>query len=140
MSTRRSVIDHVDLLVSDLEASARFYTAALQPLGYNVVLRSDTSYAFGTAGADNFGINRFGPSDSPTAQAHVAFVAHDRSAIDAFFAAAIANGGVARHPPAIHAQYHAGYYAAFVYDPDDNNIEAVFHDASDSHRSSLSDD
>lgn len=123
-----SVIDHVDLLVRDLEASVRFYKAALQPLGYGVVAQSETSYACGMDGADNFGINLIAPGDTPTTSAHVAFVAPDRAAVDAFHAAAIANGGTSKHPPAIHDKYHAGYYGAFVFDPGKNNIEAVFHD------------
>ncbi len=128
MSVPRSVIDHVDLLVHDLEASVRFYAAALQPLGYGIVARSETSYSFGMEGADNFGINLIAPGDTPTTSAHVAFVAPSRAAVDAFHAAAIANGGTSKHPPAIHTEYHAGYYGAFVFDPGRNNIEAVFHD------------
>lgn len=128
MTTRRVVIDHVDLLVADLEASRRFYTAALAPLGFGMVDQSETFSGFGVSGAEDFAINLIAPGDTPTTSAHVAFVAESRDAVDAFYAAALAAGGVSKHPPARHPEYHAGYYGAFVYDPDGNNIEAVHHD------------
>lgn len=58
----------------------------------------------------------------------MAFVGHNRQEIHGFFDAAVANGGRKRLAPAIRREYHPGYYAAFVYDPNGNNIEAVFHD------------
>lgn len=90
--------------------------------------RSETSCSFGIVGADNFGINLIAPGDTSTTSAHVAFVAPTRAAVDAFHAAAIANGGTSKLSPAVHAEYHAGYYGAFVFDPARHNIEAVFHD------------
>ncbi len=129
MTVRRVVIDHVDLLVADLEASRRFYEAALAPLGFGVVDQSATSSGFGVEGAEDFAINLIAPGDPPTTSAHVAFVAEDRAAVDAFYAAALAAGGRDNGPPGLRPQYHPGYYAAFVLDPDGNNIEAVWHGA-----------
>jgi predicted lactoylglutathione lyase len=60
----------------------------------------------------------------------VAFAAPGRDAVDAFYAAALANGGRDNGPPGLRPEYHPGYYAAFVLDPDGNNVEAVHHDRS----------
>jgi predicted lactoylglutathione lyase len=61
----------------------------------------------------------------------VAFSAPDRAAVDAFHAAALAAGGKDNGAPGLRPEYHAGYYGAFVFDPDGNNVEAVFHDPSE---------
>ena len=58
---------------------------------------------------------------------HIAFQAEDRAEVDAFYAAAMAAGGKDNGPPGIRAHYHPNYYAAFVFDPDGHNIEAVYH-------------
>ena len=58
---------------------------------------------------------------------HLAFQAPDRATVDRFYAAAIAAGGKDHGKPGVREQYHAGYYAAFVIDPDGNNLEAVYH-------------
>ncbi len=124
MTVRRVVVDHVDLLVRDLEASRTFYLAVLDPLGYGIVAETDTSISFGVEGADDFGINR---SDTPTSHAHIAFVSPSREAVNAFYVNALATGGRSHVPPGLHPEYHATYYAAYVLDPDGNNIEAVHH-------------
>lgn len=121
------VIDHVALLVRDHVASRRLYEAALAPLGFTVLSEAGEGVAFGVGGFDDFAINR---NDRPGTGAHVAFIAQDRAAVDAFYAAAMANGARDKGSPRIWAEYHPGYYAAFVYDLDGNNIEAVFHDRS----------
>lgn len=125
MVVRRLVVDHVGLLVRDLEASKRFYTAALAPLGFVLLKETDDGAGFGVAGADDFWIN---VSETPSTGAHVAFVAESREAVAAWYAAARAAGGRDKSAPALRPEYHAGYYAAFVWDPDGNNVEAVFHD------------
>ncbi|CAA9551438.1 MAG: Lactoylglutathione lyase and related lyases [uncultured Thermomicrobiales bacterium] len=124
-ASRRPVIDHVGVLVRDLAASTHFYAAALAPLGMTLLYEESDGAAFGFEGADDFGIHW---NEAPTASVHVAFAAQDRASVDAFCAAALANGGREKGAPRIWAEYHAGYYAAFVWDPDGNNIEAVFHD------------
>lgn len=63
-----------------------------------------------------------------TRGAHIAFVAGSREQVDAFYTAAVAAGGRPKLPPGIRAEYSPRYYAAFVYDPDGNNVEAVHHD------------
>ncbi len=103
MTERRIVVDHVGLLVADLEASRRFYTAALAPLGFSLVREEEDGAAFGVEGADDFGINF---NEEPTTRAHVAFVAETRAAVDAFYVAALAAGGRARSGPALHPEYH----------------------------------
>jgi len=119
------VIDHVVLLVRNHVASRRFYEAVLAPLGFGVLYESEDGAAFGVDGVDDFAIYQ---NAKPTRAAHVAFVAERRAAVDAFYEAAMANGARDSGSPRIWPEYHPGYYAAFVLDLDDNNIEAVFHD------------
>jgi catechol 2,3-dioxygenase-like lactoylglutathione lyase family enzyme len=121
------VIDHVLLIVSSYEASRRLYQAALEPLGFRLLYEEESGGSFGVEGHDDFGVYE---GRSPSARAHVAFVASDRSTVDAFYQAALANGARDNGAPGIRSQYHVGYYAAYVLDPDGNNIEAVHHDRS----------
>ncbi len=124
MTIRRVVVDHVDLRVQGLEASRTFYVATLAPLGYTLQAESEKSVSFGVKGADDFGIHR---SEHPTVNAHVAFVSPSKEAVDTFYASALVGGGRSRVPPQLHPEYHAQNYAAYVFDPDGNNIEAVYH-------------
>jgi catechol 2,3-dioxygenase-like lactoylglutathione lyase family enzyme len=124
MTIRRIVVDHVSLVVQDLEASRRFYQAALAPLGIVELTVESDGVAFGAEGMDDFAVDAGRP---PTSRAHVAFDAPNREAVDAFYAAALAHGGRHRGAPGVWVQYSERYYAAFVWDPDGNNIEAVFH-------------
>ena len=124
MTARTVVVDHVVFVVSDLDASRRFYQAALAPLGFHVVSEEEKCVGFGLKGADDFAICRDG---EPSTRAHVAFVAESREAVDAFFSAAMAHGGREKQAPGLRPEYHAGYYAAYVWDPDGNNVEAVHH-------------
>ncbi len=125
MSSRQHILDHVALSVSDLSVSRAFYEAALAPLGYKLLWQSAQSLAFGVPGSDDFGLNL--GAANPTRHAHVAFIARDQAAVRAFHAAALLAGGRDNGAPGFHREYHPTYYAAFVLDPDDNNIEAVFH-------------
>src|SRR5947209_6894394 len=122
-----AVVDHVLFVVGDLRASRAFYTAALGPLGFQAMNEEEEGVAFGAEGAEDFAIYQGKPGERTTTAVHVAFVADSREAVDAFFAAAMTAGGVEKHRPGLRREYHAGYYAAFVYDPDGNNIEAVHH-------------
>lgn len=121
---RGRLIDHVQLVVKDLAASQAFYTAILEVLDVPVGGTGD-----GFFWADELCISS---ADSPAAQGrltgrnHLAFQAKDRAVVDAFFKAALAHGGKDNGGPGIR-EYHPGYYAAFVLDPDGNNVEAVFH-------------
>ncbi len=124
MTFRRVIIDHVDLLVSDLPASLRFFQAALEPLGYRVLMENERSASFGVDGTDDFGINA---SAEPTTRAHIAFVAQSREAVERFFELSVSAGGEPKSAPALRPKYHAEYFSAYVLDPDGNNIEAVYH-------------
>jgi catechol 2,3-dioxygenase-like lactoylglutathione lyase family enzyme len=118
-------IDHVTATVSDVESAKRFYEAALKPLGYSLQIEfGGSAAAFGAAeSAPEFWIG----SRPGRGAAHIAFSAPDRAAVDAFYEAAIAAGGQDNGAPGLRPHYHENYYAAFVHDPDGNNIEAVCH-------------
>ena len=124
VTTRRIVVDHVLVVVDDLAASRRLYTAALGPLGYVELHVQDDCVAYGTDGLDDFGICQGSPV---TSAAHVAFDAPGREAVDAFFESALANGATLRGEPGVWTQYSNRYYAAFVNDLHGNNVEAVWH-------------
>jgi class 3 adenylate cyclase/catechol 2,3-dioxygenase-like lactoylglutathione lyase family enzyme len=112
------LIDHVHLRVRDLEASKRFYDAVLGALGHEL-----TGEGEGYFSADEL----FASDDAePTERLHLAFQARDRDTVDAFFEAALAAGGRDNGRPGERG-YHPGYYAAYVLDPDGNNVEAVYH-------------
>ena len=113
------LIDHLHLRVADLDASRRFYRAALEAIGLGDAIR-EREDAFT---ADELYIDR---ADGPVSRVHLAFVAADKETVHRFHAAAIAAGGRDNGAPGPR-DYHPGYYGAFVLDPDGNNIEAVFH-------------
>ncbi len=118
------MIDHMGLLVADLDASVAFYTRALAPLGYELVRRGEQFAGFGVAGKPDFWI----ATGKPTDKLHVAFRARGRAEVRAFHGAALAAGGKDNGPPGVRDRYHPSYYGAFVHDPDGHNIEAVCHD------------
>jgi catechol 2,3-dioxygenase-like lactoylglutathione lyase family enzyme len=111
------LFDHVHLRVRDLEASKRFYAAALEPLGLEV------RGGHRSLAVDELYVSDDGP---PTSGLHIAFQAQDREAVARFHAAAVAAGGTDNGAPG-EREYHPGYYAAFVLDPDGTNVEAVYH-------------
>ncbi|OWQ48337.1 glyoxalase [Roseateles noduli] len=121
---RGRLIDHLQLVVRDLAASKAFYTAVLPPLGVPL----------GGEGKDYFWFDELFVSSADsdaavgklTGRHHLAFQAKDRAAVEAFHKTALAHGGTDNGAPG-ERPYHPGYYAAFVLDPDGNNIEAVFH-------------
>jgi catechol 2,3-dioxygenase-like lactoylglutathione lyase family enzyme len=119
------MIDHIGIQVTDLEASVAFYTKALSPLGYVLVMRFEQYAGFGVAGKPDFWIG----TGKPTDRLHIAFHAKGRSDVRAFYSAAMAAGGTDNGAPGVRAVYHPDYYGAFVRDPDGHNIEAVCHDA-----------
>ncbi|MBS0455810.1 MAG: VOC family protein [Proteobacteria bacterium] len=125
------MLDHIGLTVSDLARSRTFYRAALAPLGFGVVMDLSCEQSGGFAGT-GFGANGrlqfwIGAGERSGAAAHVAFVAADRAAVDAFHAAAVAAGATDNGAPGLRPHYHPNYYGAFVLDLDGNNIEAVCH-------------
>jgi catechol 2,3-dioxygenase-like lactoylglutathione lyase family enzyme len=119
------VLDHVGIRVSDFEQSRRFFAQALSPLGYELIREPSVSAAgFGRQGKPDFWIHQ-GDRGQPV---HIAFAASERASVDAFHEEALAAGGRNNGGPGLRPQYHPSYYAAFVFDPDGNNIEAVCHE------------
>lgn len=116
------LFDHVALPVRDIARSRAFYEGALRPFGVKVV-ESPAGLGF-ALGDQDFWI---GEGDVAAGSVHIAFAAPDRETVDAFHAAAVEAGGVDNGRPGLRPRYHSGYYAAFVLDPDGNNVEAVFH-------------
>jgi catechol 2,3-dioxygenase-like lactoylglutathione lyase family enzyme len=112
------LLDHVHLRVADLETSKGFYQAVLAAVGRE--LTSEHEYAFS---ADELYVTSDGP---PTTGVHLAFQTDDRETVARFHEAGLAAGGRDNGAPGERA-YHPGYYAAYVLDPDGNNIEAVYH-------------
>jgi len=122
-------IDHITLSVADLASSQAFYESALAPLGL-ALIRAMTAEQSGTVALAGFGIERKGSlwlaeSGSQTPPTHICFRARSRAEVRAFHAAALGAGGKNNGPPGIREVYHPAYFAAFVFDPDGNNIEAV---------------
>jgi catechol 2,3-dioxygenase-like lactoylglutathione lyase family enzyme len=111
------LLDHVGLRVTNMDATKRFYGAVLTVLGHELQERGP--YLF----FDELWFSDDGP---PTTGLHLAFQADDRDTVDAFYEAALGAGGRDNGAPG-ERDYHPGYYAAYVLDPDGNNIEAVYH-------------
>jgi len=122
---RGRMIDHVQLVVADIEASRKFYAAIMSALGIPA----------GASAPDYFNYDELwvstkdsaGARGELTGRVHLAFATRDRAVVDAFYKAGLAAGGRDGGAPGERAKYHPGYYAAFVLDPDGNNIEAVYH-------------
>lgn len=115
--------DHIGLKVKDLDASVRFYAAALAALGH-VPGSRDKSYAgIGPKGEPALWLYAVG--ESAGSGTHVAFRAPDRAAVDRFHQAGLKAGGRDNGVPGLRTDYSPTYYAAFLIDPDGNNVEAV---------------
>jgi catechol 2,3-dioxygenase-like lactoylglutathione lyase family enzyme len=115
----RIVVDHVDLHASDYAASVRFYETVLAPLGIPRIAQADGSTCF-----TNVNIVDRSP---PTTHLHLCFHARSREHVDAFHAAGVAAGFRSNGRPG-YRDYQPGYYAAYLLDPDGNNIEALYRD------------
>jgi catechol 2,3-dioxygenase-like lactoylglutathione lyase family enzyme len=126
MAERRNMIDHVSVGVSDLERAARFYEAALAPLGLSRLVTRPATIGFGKAYPE-FWINlRTGMAQVPLESGtHIGLRAKSTGDVDAFHAAALDAGGRSDGAPGIRPHDRVRYYAAFVVDPDGNRIEAV---------------
>jgi catechol 2,3-dioxygenase-like lactoylglutathione lyase family enzyme len=118
------MIDHVVLGVHHLGESKHFYANALAPLGILVVREEPELIAFGDGGRTPF---FWLALREPSHRVHIAFTASDRAAVNAFHSAALRFGGVDNGEPGLRLEYHEDYYAAYAYDNDGNNIEAVCH-------------
>lgn len=118
---RGRLVDHVHLIARDLEATKRFYAAALGALGRRIEGEGKNFFW-----SDELFVSTAEPATTAPTHVHLAFQAPDREAVQRFHAAAIAAGGTDNGAPGLRP-YHSNYYAAFVLDPDGNNIEAVHH-------------
>jgi catechol 2,3-dioxygenase-like lactoylglutathione lyase family enzyme len=123
VSHREAFVDHLTLQVRDLDASRRFYAAALEPWGSREV-EGEWGISFGPPGSEDVAI----AAGEPSGPIHLALSAPDRETVERFYDAALAAGGRDNGSPGERPHYHQGYYAAYVLDPDGNNVEAVFHD------------
>ena len=121
---RGRLIDHLQLVVKDLAATRRFYGAVFDVLDIPIGGEGDNWFW-----ADELFISSVdseAAAGRPTGRCHLAFQAKDRAMVEAFHAAGLAAGGKDNGAPG-ERPYHPGYYAAFLLDPEGNNIEAVFH-------------
>lgn len=121
------MLDHVTYSVSNIEAAKKFYTEALAPIGYRL------RHEFAHGGADIVGIGSgesaielwFYAGEKTVPRVHMAFRADTREQVDEFYRLALAAGGSDNGAPGIRSDYGPNYYAAFVLDPDGNNVELV---------------
>ena len=122
---RGRLVDHIQLVVADLAASRRFYDAVFAVLEIPLGGGTDQQFWY-----DELFVSR---PDGPeavgklTGRHHLAFQAKDQAQVDAVYQAGRAAGGRDNGAPGERPHYHPGYYAAFLLDPDGNNIEAVYH-------------
>ena len=124
------MIDHMGIAVTDLDRSRKFYEAALGQLGMSVQMEvggdktesGGTALGFGVPGEKIFWI---GDNEKVGEGTHVAFKADRRDQVDAFHAEGLKAGGRDNGAPGLRPHYGPSYYAAFLYDPDAANIEAV---------------
>lgn len=120
------MIDHVSIAVRDLAHCGRFYEAVLGPLGYRRMIERPGTIGFGKKYPE-FWLNErraMAPVDADSGT-HFALRAPDSQSVDAFHAAALLAGGRSDGAPGLRPEYTAGYYAAFLRDPEGNRIEAV---------------
>lgn len=120
------MLDHIGLRTTQFDTMARFYEAVLSPLGYTKLHAWDGGAGFGKDGSAALWI---GASDVKPTGIHLAVSSPNRDAIDRFYAAALKAGAKDNGEPSLRTDYHPNYYAAFVFDPDGNNLEAVCHTA-----------
>jgi catechol 2,3-dioxygenase-like lactoylglutathione lyase family enzyme len=121
------MLDHISINVTDLDHSKSFYLGALAPLDYEIAGEFPGAVGFrNPTSMWEFSLRE----EKSVTPMHVAFGVSERSLVDAFYSAAIAAGGTDNGGPGLRPHYHENYYAAFVLDPDGNNVEAVCHRAS----------
>jgi predicted lactoylglutathione lyase len=122
------MIDHAGVQVKDFSKGKEFYKKALAPLGYTMGAEFPewNVAGFGVSGKNDFWIHTGEVKET----SHIAFAASNKAAVDSFHSASLEAGGKDNGAPGYRKDYAPGYYAAFAYDPDGNNIEAVYHDLS----------
>ena len=123
---RAPFIDHLTVRVRDIDTSRAFYERALETFGVRVLEIEGIDgpeVAIGPEGSEDLVL----AEGEPAAPVHIAFLAHHPETVDAFYAAAVEAGGRDNGGPGRRPHYHERYYAAYVLDPDGNNVEAVCH-------------
>lgn len=124
------MLHHISFAVADLKRAGAFYDRALSSLGYRRVFEDASAIGYGVEdGKDKFCLKLRPDVNSPGPGFHLAFAAPTRDAVDAFYAAAVATGGICNGPPGARPNYGPTYYAAFVIDPDGYRVEAVINAA-----------
>ncbi|WP_237068517.1 VOC family protein [Microbulbifer guangxiensis] len=118
------MLDHIGIHVHSYDRSKEFYRLALAPLGYELILEFNEWAGFGWADKPDLWIKG---GNTTTPGVHLAYRADDRETVDAFYRAAIDAGGKDNGAPGLRPEYHEHYYAAYVLDPDGNNLEVVCH-------------
>ena len=121
---RGRLIDHIQLVVRDLPASQKFYSAIFEVLQVPLGGTGDSYFWFDELFVSS--VDSEAALGVPTGRHHLAFQARDQKMVEAFYHAALGAGGKDNGHPG-ERSYHPGYFAAFVLDPDGNNIEAVYH-------------
>jgi catechol 2,3-dioxygenase-like lactoylglutathione lyase family enzyme len=119
---RGRLIDHVHLVVADIEASRKFYAALLEVVGVPLGSKSPEHFQYD----ELFVSTSKMASGAKPGRVHLAFATRDKSVVDKGYKAGMSAGGKDNGPPG-ERSYHPGYYAAFLLDPDGNNIEIVYH-------------
>lgn len=125
---RGRLVDHIQLVVRSLPASKRFYTALFKVL--NIPLGGEAQDYFWADELVVSAVDSEAADGKLTGRVHLAFQAHNRETVQAFYKVALENGGTDNGAPGLRP-YHPDYYSAFVIDPDGNNIEIVFHGAAE---------
>jgi catechol 2,3-dioxygenase-like lactoylglutathione lyase family enzyme len=121
------MIAHISIGVRDIAASRAFYDAVLAALGYRCLYPADDSAGYGDDDAAFWLLQTTQPVPAnPKSGLHICFDAPSRTAVDAFHAAALAQGGTDNGKPGLRPNYDADYYAAFVVDPDGYRLEAYY--------------
>ncbi len=127
------MIDHTGINVTDLASSKKFYVSVLATLSYGVRLEFDDAVGFGATESskedDPGGDFWISSGDPHVPRNHIAFRAQSVEQVVSFYEAALAAGARDNGAPGLRPHYHPEYYASFVFDPDDYNIEAVYHRA-----------
>ncbi len=124
------MLDHLAIEVADVDTSTEFYLEVLAPIGIAISTRLEfegdvTVGLSGPSGLASFWLN---PAQSlETREVHIAFRAKDLETVDAVYKAALKAGKEVIHAPREYPEYHPGYYAVFIRDPDGHSVEAVFH-------------
>lgn len=125
------MLNHITVRVSDMQKSKEFYSQTLRSLGYKLLAENEKTVGFGiehAEGRHDFWLIPGEGSQQPHSFSCLAFTASNKQMVDEFYQAGLAAGGKDNGPPGYRKQYHPGYYAAFVLDPDGHNIEAVYDD------------